>query len=185
VTLTVTDDAGCSTALVFTGQAVLCNGSAAARTTRSIVVPKATPKPPPHPSLSAFKIAPNAFFAAPAGPSIARVRYGTTVSYRDSVAAVTTFTVRQSLAGVKRGKRCTAPPKRSGTHKLKRCTRTVTLGTFTHRDHAGVNRIHFTGRVHGHTLKPGRYTLRAIATLNRLASKPVQAGFRVKSRARR
>lgn len=36
-TLTVTDDEGCSTARVFTGQAALCNGSAAARTTRTVV----------------------------------------------------------------------------------------------------------------------------------------------------
>jgi 6-phosphogluconolactonase (cycloisomerase 2 family) len=37
-TLTVTDNEGCSTAMVSTGQAVLCNGTAAATTTHNIVV---------------------------------------------------------------------------------------------------------------------------------------------------
>jgi len=39
VTLTVTDDAGCSTTQTFTGQTVSCNGTPAARTTRQVTVP--------------------------------------------------------------------------------------------------------------------------------------------------
>lgn len=38
VTLTVTDNEGCSTTIVFTGQTALCNGSALARTTRTVTV---------------------------------------------------------------------------------------------------------------------------------------------------
>jgi len=38
VTLTVTDDIGCSLAVVFTGATAYCNGSPAARTTRSVSV---------------------------------------------------------------------------------------------------------------------------------------------------
>jgi DNA-binding beta-propeller fold protein YncE len=38
VRLTVTDEAGCSTQFVFTGQQALCNGGAAATTTRAVVV---------------------------------------------------------------------------------------------------------------------------------------------------
>ncbi|GIJ57534.1 beta-propeller fold lactonase family protein [Virgisporangium aurantiacum] len=38
VTLVVTDNEGCSTTLVATGQAVLCNGTAAATTTQAVVV---------------------------------------------------------------------------------------------------------------------------------------------------
>jgi YVTN family beta-propeller protein len=38
VTLTVTDDEGCSTSIVFPGQTAYCNGSAAARTTRTVTV---------------------------------------------------------------------------------------------------------------------------------------------------
>jgi YVTN family beta-propeller protein len=42
-TLTVTDDAGCSTAQVFTGQTMSCNGSQAARISHQVTVSKATP----------------------------------------------------------------------------------------------------------------------------------------------
>lgn len=38
VTLTVTDDEGCATTMVFTGQSPLCNGTSAARTTRAVTV---------------------------------------------------------------------------------------------------------------------------------------------------
>lgn len=38
VTLTATDNEGCSTSQVFTGQTMYCNGSAAARTTHQVVV---------------------------------------------------------------------------------------------------------------------------------------------------
>ena len=57
VTLTVTDDAGCSTSIVFTGQTAYCNGSAAATTTRSITVPPPTVTvPPPTVTVSRSKI---------------------------------------------------------------------------------------------------------------------------------
>jgi hypothetical protein len=52
VSLTVTDDAGCSLVRVFTGTTAYCNGSPAARTTRTIVVPAAAaaqPQPQPQP----------------------------------------------------------------------------------------------------------------------------------------
>jgi DNA-binding beta-propeller fold protein YncE len=41
VTLTVTDDAGCATGFVFTGQTAFCNGGPGARTTHTLTVPKA------------------------------------------------------------------------------------------------------------------------------------------------
>ena len=44
VKLTVTDNEGCSTHLIFTGKATLCNGSAGAATTRQVTV---GPAPPP------------------------------------------------------------------------------------------------------------------------------------------
>jgi YVTN family beta-propeller protein len=47
-TLTVTDNEGCSTAFVFTGQTASCNGSAVARTQHQVTVP-AAPAPPPPP----------------------------------------------------------------------------------------------------------------------------------------
>ena len=46
VTLTTTDNEGCSTTIVFTGQTAYCNGSSAARVTHSVTVVK--PKAKPH-----------------------------------------------------------------------------------------------------------------------------------------
>ncbi|HXO10427.1 MAG TPA: PKD domain-containing protein, partial [Solirubrobacteraceae bacterium] len=43
VTLTVTDDADCSTAQTFTGQTVSCNGSPAARVSHQVTITTATP----------------------------------------------------------------------------------------------------------------------------------------------
>jgi YVTN family beta-propeller protein len=42
VTLTTTDNEGCSTQQVFTGQTMYCNGSAIARTTRTVAIPSSS-----------------------------------------------------------------------------------------------------------------------------------------------
>jgi hypothetical protein len=38
------------------------------------------------------------------------------------------------------------------------------VGSFTHRDSAGAQRLYFTGRVHGHKLPRGSYRLQTVAT---------------------
>jgi YVTN family beta-propeller protein len=53
VTLTTTDDEGCSVALVFTGQTAYCNGSSIARTTRTVIVAGGTAPLPICPSVKA------------------------------------------------------------------------------------------------------------------------------------
>jgi hypothetical protein len=56
----------------------------------------------------------------------------------------------------------------------------VILGRFTHRDRTGRNRFHFTGRVNGHRLPPGRYILLATsANAQGLRSRPATAAFRI------
>jgi hypothetical protein len=45
--LTVTDDAGCTTALVFTGQTASCNGGPQAQATQQLTIAAAPPPPPP------------------------------------------------------------------------------------------------------------------------------------------
>jgi hypothetical protein len=100
------------------------------------------------------------FPAAQRGASIAR-RIGTTVSYTDSHAATTTFTVLKHAKGRRRG-HCLAPqpgPRRRGRQ---RCVRYVSVGSFTHGDRAGPNSFRFTGRVGGHKLKPRAYVLQAL-----------------------
>ncbi len=44
----------------------------------------------------------------------------------------------------------------------RRCARYVLVGHFTHRDKAGHNSFHFTGRINRHKLSPGRYHMRAV-----------------------
>jgi hypothetical protein len=75
---------------------------------------------------------------------------GTTVSYRDSAAATTTLSVLAIPT-----KTCTRAQRRR-----RQCViRGRLIGKFAHHDRAGVNRFHFSGRVGGHALKPGRYRL--------------------------
>ncbi len=88
-------------------------------------------------------------------------KLGTTISYTDSLAATTTFTVTQKARGVVKGKRCVAPPRHPSKRgkKPKKCTRTVTFGTFTHRDKAGANSVVWNGKLKRRALKAGSYTL--------------------------
>ncbi|MBS1843465.1 MAG: beta-propeller fold lactonase family protein [Actinobacteria bacterium] len=50
VTVTETDDEGCSTAFIFTGQTAMCNGSPVAQASHDIVVPEAKSSASPTPS---------------------------------------------------------------------------------------------------------------------------------------
>ena len=82
------------------------------------------------------------------GPVLSKVRAarhriaggaGTRITYRDSQAAVTTFTLRHDDR---------------------------VLRSFHHHDRAGKNQVRFTAALHGHALKPGRYRLRIVARNN-------------------
>jgi DNA-binding beta-propeller fold protein YncE len=174
VTLTVTDEIGCSTAMVFTGNTASCSGTPAARTSQPVATKDTT-----RPRLSRFTLGPSAFAAAASGPSASKVKVGTTVRYRSSEAAVTTFTVQRPARGVKRGKRCVKPGK--GKRGGKRCTRYVRLrGSFTHKDAAGANHLKFRGRLRRHKLSPGRYRL--VATPRDAAGnvgRPARHSFRI------
>lgn len=85
---------------------------------------------------------------------------GTLVSYSDSQAAVTTFTVDQTLSGVISKGRCVAAPAHARKHETA-CIRHHTLGSFAHADAAGTNRFRFMGRLNGAELKPGPYLMLA------------------------
>ena len=112
--------------------------------------------------LSGLRLKPSAFTPATHGPTIARTnRAGTTISYRDTLAATTRFQVLRCIA------------------KRHRCTRLRAVGAFSNRDQSGANRLRFTGRLHGHALTAGHYLLRATATLNGQQSKPDSATFTI------
>jgi virginiamycin B lyase len=139
--------------------------------------PTTMPRFRPAPQLSAAKLSRTVFVAENQGASLAaKTRRGTNVSYRDSEAATTTFAVLKAVIGHEKGKRCGAG--RPGKHQ-KLCTRYVPVGSFTHRDRAGNIKVHFTGRVGAHKLKPGRYTLALTPQASGKTGRTVKLSFRV------
>jgi uncharacterized delta-60 repeat protein len=141
VRLTVTDDKGLAATL-----------------SQSLAVAPGVLTPSVRASISSLGISPSEFSAADRGGSIARST-GATISYRDSQAAVTTFKVRMAVLGVFSGGHCRTLG--HGRHG-RRCARYVLVGHFTHRDRAGHNSFHFTGRINRRKLAPGRYHMRAV-----------------------
>jgi PKD repeat protein len=101
---------------------------------------------------------------------------GTTVSYKLSDAARTTFVVQQALTGVRDGGgRCV--PVTSLNRNRPHCTRYVRRGSFTLAGKSGDDRFRFMGRVNGKRLSPGFYRLAATArTSSGLTSDTVDSG---------
>lgn len=137
-------------------------------------------QPPPLPVISRLAVSPKVFPAARKGASVARTT-GTKVSYRNSQLTTSTFTVLKPAAGIIRGGKCV---KRKAGQTGKRCTRLVKQGrSFTHKDRAGTNSFHFTGRVRGRTryvkLKPGSYRLRAVPGFKGRTGKAKTVRFRI------
>ena len=114
---------------------------------------------PGSPTLAGLKVSPSAFSAATSGGSVAgngKPKTGATVSYTDSQAATTTFTVLQKQPGRRQQGACVKPQRKPhGKH----CTRLVMIGSFTHTDGAGANSFHFTGRVNGQQAEAGRLSV--------------------------
>jgi hypothetical protein len=120
------------------------------------------------PALGPLTLSPTAFHVAATGASIAkRKQTGTSLSYTDSGAATTTFTVLSFQRGMRKSGRCIAPAKHG--HGGPSCLRLVQVGRFTHLDKAGRNSFHFTGRIGGKSLAPGLYVLEETPRLNGLS----------------
>lgn len=135
---------------------------------------------PPIPRLSRLRIKPRTFRAATNGKAIiARIENGTTITYRDTLAALTTLRVYREVRGVKHGRKCVAPHGGKQHVKGKPCTRLVLVGSFNHQDRAGPNRVRFSGRVRGRKLSPGRYKLQATAALGGQRSRTISASFTI------
>ncbi|MGI8411580.1 MAG: RCC1 domain-containing protein [Solirubrobacteraceae bacterium] len=135
----------------------------------------------PVPVVSALKIAPRAFAAAPNGPSAAAASHpvGAEVTYTLTIAANVRFTAEQKLPGRVQGSgpsaRCAAQ-----TRSNRRCTRLVSVrGSFTRAGSAGANRFRFTGRLGGRALKLGSYVLVATPTAAVKTGRPVVVGFQI------
>ena len=126
-------------------------------------------------TLSSLGISPASFKAADHGPSIAKAT-GAQVSYENSQAATTMFTVLKRTRGVHYKGRCM----RRARHRHGRaCARWVAVGRFTHADKAGLNSFHFTGRVYNRKLRPASYKLRARPRFAGPAGKAIEVSFRI------
>jgi Putative Ig domain len=141
--------------------------------------PGGTPPPQKPPAISSAHLSPSRFRAASRGGTLARqhrTSVGTTISYRDSEAAVTTISVLKPALGHKRAGSCVAGRARK---RQKRCTRLVTLGSVRHTDSAGIVRLRFTGRLRGHALGVGQYTLTLTPKAHGQLGRTVKLSFRI------
>jgi 6-phosphogluconolactonase len=119
VTLTVTDDAGCSTAFVFTGQTASCNGGpAASRTVEVTVASASAPIPTPvrtkSARITALRASARCYRDARLDEAPARGRRAMRFNYRLSDAATVRLTVRRRTGSP----RWTSCPARRGRTPL-------------------------------------------------------------------
>jgi subtilisin-like proprotein convertase family protein len=142
------------------------------------------PSAPAAAVLSGLKIQPKRFHVAGATKTKAKAskkgkaRGGASVSYTDSQAAVATLTVLRQLPGRKIKGKCTKS--KPASKSKPRCKRYLPLGSFTHADVAGANKLKFSGRLKGRGLKPGRYKLAVVAKgADGKASNTLEAPFTV------
>ena len=166
--------------LVVTNAVGTAVGSDQTFTTSASVVPPLLLRPGARPEISGLKLSRSPFLAASHGAAMASVKTGSTVSYNDTLAATATFTVERLTAGRRVGGACVRTTRRNRSRK--HCTRRVKAGGFTHADRAGSNSFHFTGRVGGHELAPGRYLLVARAHNAAGAGRAATAAFAIRAR---
>jgi hypothetical protein len=99
--------------------------------------------------------------ATSAGASAA-LRKSVRFRFRLSESARVRIAIGRALPGRRKGRRCVAPGRaRTGA---KRCTRWRRLTTLRRRAESGPNSVRFSGKVHGRSLRVGRYRALAKAT---------------------
>jgi hypothetical protein len=88
------------------------------------------------------------------------------------------LTVLKPSSGRTQGKSCKKPSKanKHGKH----CTIYTAIGSFTHADTAGANKLHFSGRLKSKKLGKGSYLLQAVAHNAAGNGKAVSKGFKIK-----
>ncbi len=160
VNVTVSDDGGCSTRVLSTGQTAACNGSPAARTAlvarvtlRRLAVSKLRLKP-------RWRVAPRG--VTKDDPD----HFGTTIRWEQSRPANVRLRFERALSGRRVGKRCLAPTR--ARRGRKPCTRLVRAYSVVLPGVRGTNSRRFVGwplrpgKVV--PLKPGRYFVSVTAS---------------------
>lgn len=127
------------------------------------------------PVLSRLRVSPRFFRVAGAGGVLVRRHGRARLSYRDSQAGVTRFTI----LSVRRRPHC-RPRARRG------CTVLYPVARARHHGRAGPNHVFLSGRARGRPLRPGRYVLRAVTggAGGVPLSRTVSTRFGIRSRAR-
>ena len=144
VSLTVTDDEGCSTRLVYTGRTASCNGAGVAAATRSVTVPGVAggaSAADPAPVITNLRVSPRRFTASSSSTPVA-LRRGAKIGLTLSEAASVRLRIRARGHGL--------PP-----DHLRALVRSL---------EAGASTVGFTGKIGRRTLLPGRYVVVAQAT---------------------
>jgi CSLREA domain-containing protein len=152
------------------------NGTAASQTvTLNVSKPSQLPQPP---ALSRLQIRPRKFFAtAKRRGGRHKRKTGAMISYNDTQAATTTFTVLARRPGIATKRGC-VKLRYKLTH-AKPCTRYVVIGRFRHSDQAGANRLPFSSQLGRHRLAPGSYRLQALPVLGGQRGGTVAVSFKI------
>jgi hypothetical protein len=103
--------------------------------------------------------------------TVGRHKRGTVFSFQLGEPAEVTIEIERRAPGRRVGQRCGRPSTRL-RHKP-RCTRTIMVARLSEQGHAGGNKVAFSGRDRGRTLKPGHY-LAVFAATNRAGASKAQ-----------
>jgi hypothetical protein len=132
--------------------------------------------PPPNPVapvISSFKVKP---------ASVSHKHEKLTISYTESEAATTKLTFEKVTKGYKqKGKKAckVLKPGKTKPKHTSSCTVIKVLGTISHTDTAGANKIAFNGKIKGHSLAAGSYIVSAVPTASGLKGKAHTAKFKI------
>ncbi len=117
-------------------------------------------------------------FRGPASRRSRSVRKGSVLTFSLSEAATLKLQIEILLPGRRKRGGCVAPSRSNRSRP--RCTRHVPLGTLSATGVTGANGLPFSGRVSGRALRPGSYTLTAVATdAAGNSSAPAKASFTI------
>ncbi|HEU5252703.1 MAG TPA: PKD domain-containing protein [Solirubrobacterales bacterium] len=167
VTLTVTDESGCSTRQIYNGQTTLCPGGSA---------PVATGTVDTLPLLGKPKAKPKKFRAKPKGK--AKGKFGTTFRYTVNEAASVRFKFERKKVGRLVGKKC--KPLTAKNAGRKKCPIFKRVGSRSQAAKAGANKLKWNGNLKGKPLAPGSYRATVVATDKAGGrSAPKTVGFRI------
>jgi hypothetical protein len=133
-------------------------------TSQSAPAPGTPPPALTHPQLAKLKVTPAAL----------SVKQTVTVSYTDTQAARTAFTLQRATTGHLGGHRCATATHHNQRHR--HCVRWVNTGaTFTHADTPGANHFPFSARQIARKLAPGHYRLQATPRAHGLVGRTLTA----------